>query len=208
MTLTFATTSLAIPRGSSLCGYLSPRVFGRVFMPALAMRFSLLPFGVCQSANSKTVQNAKFVNRKHFVQRIPFMKSGKQSVDMNTRSLRPLLSRQGNAVVCDSDIHLSVVRLFFSRRPSAIFRAIRAVVINPIKRCAKRSFAHIFNKISKQRPAFAHANTSRPMPVISGVFGVRTTLLNGLPNSVQIGLRLTMTALHDASVLQWSEKVK
>jgi hypothetical protein len=29
-----------------------------------------------------------------------------------------------------------------------------------------------------------------------------------LPNSVQIGLRLTMTALHDASVLQWSKKVK
>ena len=204
----FATASLAIPRGSSLRGYLSSRVFGRVFVSSLAMRFSLLPFGVCQPTNSKAVQNAKLVSRKHFVQRISFMKSGKQSVDMNARSLRPLLSRQGNAVICDSDIHLSVVRLFFSCRPSAIFRAIRAVVINPIKRCAKRSFAHIFNKISKRRPAFAHANTSRPIPAIGGIFGVVTTLLYGLPNSVQIGLRLTMTALHDASVLQWSEKVK
>ncbi len=208
MTLTFATAGFAISGGGTFCGYLLPRVFWGVFMPSFAVGSGLLPFSVSQTANSKTIQNPKFNGRKHFFQRIPFMKSGKQSVDVNARFFRPLPCSQRNAVVCNSDVGFSIVRLFFTGRPSAIFWTIRAVVIDPVKRCSRRSFAHVFNKICKRRPSFANVDASRTIPVVSGAFGVVTTLLNGLPNSVQIGLRLTMTALHDASVLQWSEKVK
>jgi hypothetical protein len=177
-------------------------------MPSFAMGFGLLPFSISQTTYRKAIQNPKFPIKKHSVQRISFVESGQQSVDVDAGFFRPLPRSQRNAIVCNSDIGFSVVRLFFTGRPSAIFWAIRTVVINPIKRCSRRSFAHVLNKICKRRPSFANVNSSRTVPFVSGAFGVVATLLNGLPNSVQIGLRLTMTALHDASVLQWSEKVK
>ena len=204
----FTATGFAIPRGSSLCGNLLPRVFGGVFMPSFAMGSGLLPFSVCQPANRKAVQHTKHLRGQHFFNGITLVEPSKQSVDVNAKAFRPLTGGQRYAVFGNSDIGFSVVGLFFARRPSAVFRAVRAVVINTIKSGSGWSFTHIRNKIRKRHPSFANINASSPISFICRVFRIRTTLFGGLPCGVQVGLGSAMTTLHDASVLQWSRKVK
>ena len=205
---TFTATGFAIPRGSSLCGNLSSSVFGDVFMPSFTMGSGLLPLGVCQPANRKAVQHTKHFGGQHFFNGIALVKPSKQSVDVDAKALRPLTGGQRYAVFGNSDVSLSVVRLFFAGRPSAIFRAVRAVVINAIKSGSGWSFTHIRNKIRKRHPSFANINASSPISFICRVFRIRTTLFGGLPYGVQVGLGSAMTTLHGASVLQWSRKVK
>lgn len=201
-------TGFAIPRGSSLCGNLLPRVFRGVFMPSFAMGSGLLTFGVCQPADRKAVQHTKHLGGQHFFNRVTLVEPPEQGVDVDAKTLRPLTGSQRYAVFGNSDVSLSVVRLFFAGRPSAIFRAVRAVVINAIKSGFGRSFTHIRNKIRKRHPSFANINASSPISSICRVFRIRTTLFGGLPHGVQIGLGSAMTTLHGASVLQWSRKVK
>lgn len=208
MTLTFATTSFAIPRGSPFCGNLLPRVFGGVFMPSFTMCSGLLSFSICQPANRKAVQNAKHFGGQHFFNWVALVKPSEQSVDMYAKALRPLPSSQRYAVFGDSDVNFSIVRLLFAGRPSAIFRAVRPVIIDAIKSSSGWSLAHVSNKIRKRHPSFANVNASSPISFIRRVFRIRTTLFGGLPYGVQIGLGSAMTTLHGASVLQWSRKIK
>jgi len=204
----FTATGFAIPRGSTFCGNLLPRVFGGVFMPSFTMGSGLLPFSVCQPADRKAVQHAKHLGGQHFLNRVALVEPSKQSVDVDAKTLRPLLGSQRYTVFGNSDIHFSVVRLFFAGRPSAVFRAVRPVVINAIKSGSGWSFTHIRNKIRKRHPSFANINASSPISFICRVFRIGTTLFGGLPYGVQIGLGSAMITLHGASVLQWSRKVK
>jgi len=205
---TFAATGFAVSGGGAFRRNLMPGVFGDVFMPSFTMGSGLLPFGVSKTANGKTIQHAELFLGQHFFNRMPFVKTGQNCVDMNAKTFRPLPSRQCHVIFGDSDVRFPIVGLLFARCPTAIFWAIRPIVINAIKRCAEWPFAHISNKIRERHPPFTNVNASSPISFICRVFRIKTTLFSRLPYSVQIGLGLAMTTLHGVSVLQWSEKVK
>ena len=206
--LTFAPTSLAISRRRPLSGYLLPGVFKRVFVAAFAMSSGLLSFRIGCAAQQQTRKVQHFGLRKYLFGWQPFVVSLKQRVDMDSQSLRPLHCSQRQSVMCDANINFSIVRLFFSSCPAAIFRTVRPVVVNTIQCIAGHPFAHISQKIIKIVPSLAQVNTALSIPIKSGIVWVIAPLFYGLPQNVNGSLRFAMTTFHAANVIQWSEKVK
>lgn len=206
--LAFATTSLAVSRRRPFRGYLLSSIFRRVFMASFAMSFGLLPTGIGFSAQHQSRKIAHQCLRQNFFGRPSRVISAKQRVDMNVQTLRPLHSGQRQSVVCNANVYLSVIRLLFSSRPTAVFWAIRAVVVNAIQRVSKRRLAYVSQKIFKIVPSFAQINASLSIPIKSSVFWVIAPLFYGLPQNVNGSLRFAMTTFHAVNVIQWSSKVK
>ena len=173
---TLAPASFAISGWRPFCGKLRPCVFGRVFMPSLAMRFGLLSSSVCLSSQRQTRKIKHFGLRKHFFNWQSFVISQKKCIDVNAKSLRPLHCGQRYSVMCDANINESVVSLFLAGRPSAIFWTIRAIIVDTVKCSAFRLFAHISDKVPKalrvwliRQPSITNLNTTTTIAVILGV---------------------------------------
>lgn len=205
---TLAPASFAISGWRPFCGKLRPCVFGRVFMPSLAMRFGLLSSSVCLSSQRQTRKIKHFGLRKHFFNWQSFVISQKKCIDVNAKSLRPLHCGQRYSVMCDANINESVVSLFLAGRPSAIFWTIRAIIVDTVKRIAQRPITNVSQKVFKNVPPLAYINAAPSITRERSVFGVVASLFNCLPQNINRSFGFAMCAVHAANVIQWSEKVK
>lgn len=205
---TFAPTLFAISGWRPFCGKLRSCVFGRVFMPSLAMRFGLLPSSVCLSSQRQTGKIKHFDLRKHFFNRQSFAISQKKCIDVDAKPLRPLHCGQRHSVMRDANINESVVSLFLAGRPSAIFWAIRAIIIDTVKRISQRPIANVSQKVFENVPPLTYINAAPSITRERSVFGVVASLFDCLPQNINGSFGFAMCAVHEANVIQWSEKVK
>lgn len=208
ITSSFSSALFAIPRRRSFCGKLFACVLGGVFMPSFAMCLGLLPPSICLPSQRQTRKIKHLGLEKHFFDWQLFVIPTKKCVDVNAKSFRPLHRSQRYSVMRNANINESVVRLFFSGRPSTILWAIRAVIVDTVKRITQRAIANVGQKVFKNVPSFAYINAAPSITGKRNVFGVVASLFDCLPQTINASSGLTMCAVHAANVIQWSEKVK
>ena len=86
--------------------------------------------------------------------------------------------------ICDGNSRALVVLLCDSIRPSTIFRAVGAVVVNAVQRAALRSLPHILKKCVEHLPAFAYRDATPAVLWILRVLGVCAALPHRRPRGV------------------------
>ena len=91
--------------------------------------------------------------------------SVRDSVGGDAALLAPFRNCQGPAVECHSAISSPVHALLPARRPSAILRRVRAVIVDPVETMLRRrTRAHVAIKRGEPLPPFlAHPNPARPV---------------------------------------------
>jgi hypothetical protein len=83
------------------------------------------------------------------------------------------------------DVGVSVLFLLFARGPSAIFRAVIAVIVNALNRHAFRSRSHIGQeRIEGLLPTFADGNAATAISVIVGKGRIAASVSHCLPRFV------------------------
>lgn len=110
--------------------------------------------------------------------------------------LRPFSYRMSHAIVSDCVGTSPVICLFGFGRPTAIFRAIVAIVINPINRVIRRGAeSHICKEVLKGvTPALANRDASSSIPFVSNAIRVLAARLHALPGMVFSRVMPTMLA--------------
>lgn len=92
--------------------------------------------------------------------------SGVRDSQMNS----PVHNAHGLAVVRQLNIVSPVSGLLFLRCPSTIFRRVRAIVVNSIKRVMDRwSRSNVGKEVLKCLPPFTHTNTAPAIPVVCAI---------------------------------------
>lgn len=86
----------------------------------------------------------------------------------------------------NNNISGCIGRLFFFRDPSAIFDAIRTIIINTIKRHADWLCSHVIKESREVIPARIVSNTTTAIVVISDMFFVIAPLFHARPRSICI----------------------
>ena len=203
-----AATSLAVPRGSSLFGELQSRVFGGIFMPSFAMGSRLLSSGVGFATQPQPRKVGHQGLRQYFFGRQSGVIPRKERIYLYAQAFRPLRCGQRQSFMRNSDVNVPIVGLFFTSRPTAIFGAIRAIVINAIQRVFGRPFTYIVHKVFKVVPSFADVNSALSIAGKRRMARVVASLFNCLPQNVNRRSCFAMCSFHMANVIQWSEKVK
>lgn len=94
----------------------------------------------------------------------------------------------------------AVLGLLAGCRPSAVFFAIWAVVINSIKRLTRWTCPHVFKEICKTRPAFTYCNSASAVILVVGIIGVVTALFQGVPHPVFRGSMLAVNGYERTGV--------
>jgi len=85
----------------------------------------------------------------------------------------PVLCIHGDPIDCQVDVIASVIRLLFSRRPSAIARLVIAIIIDAIQgMCRTWTRSHVLRKISKLHPLRTHANATPTVVYVGAVSGL------------------------------------
>jgi hypothetical protein len=79
----------------------------------------------------------------------------------------------------------TVFRLFFWRRPFAIFRGIRAVVVDTVNCFSRRNLFHIIKKIWERFPSFANCDSASSVVFKFGAIGVLASFPHSYPNSIK-----------------------
>ena len=79
----------------------------------------------------------------------------------------------------------AIVSLLQSSRPAAIPGTVISVRINPVYRQTIRRLSHVFQKISKILPPFAHLNSQTTVDPISFVFGIFASLMHSGPAAIR-----------------------
>lgn len=94
-------------------------------------------------------------------------------------------------------------RLFGSRRPFAVFWTVRAIVINPLKRCSVWPIAHVLNKQGKIIPSLADSYSSAPVIYKRSVSRVETPRSHSLPSAIERMVKQAMffTKVHSANLI-------
>lgn len=88
----------------------------------------------------------------------------------------------------------SIICLLKRGCPSAIFGAIRPIVINSIERCAFRPVAHVCVKGSKRvAPSIADVDSPSSIPPVCNHVGVVAPVFHGVPNAVFLAAAQTMS---------------
>jgi hypothetical protein len=196
-----APTSLAVSRGGSLFGKLQSGVFGGVLMPSFAMGSGLLPLSVGFAAQRQPRKIAHQDLRQHFLGRQSGVIPPEKRIDVYAQAFRPLHSGQRQSFMRDSDVSVPVIGLLFAGRPTAIFWAVWAIIINAIKRVSGRPFAQIVHKIFKVVPPFANVNSTLSIAVKCRVARVVAPLFNCLPQNVNGRLCFAVCSFHTTSVI-------
>jgi hypothetical protein len=110
------------------------------------------------------------------------------------QSSAPCRNRERFAVVRDHAVASLVLVLLLRRRPAAILRRVRAVVVAPIKRVQRRrTFAHVGEERGEiMLPSVAHHDAASAVAWIRRVVRIRTALLRARPALVRHRAALTV----------------
>lgn len=108
---------------------------------------------------------------------MPFM----QQVIIDTKMHRQLHQCISLAMPRYANVLYGVVALFFSRRPSTIRFTVRAIVIDPIKRCAWRLWSHIKKESTETIPSWIMRYPASSVAVVLIVFLVVASLFHAGP---------------------------
>ena len=199
---------LAIPAHGSFLGNLHTSCFRRVFVAVFAMRFGSGRGGLGSVAKFQTSKVGLLGWVKNTVRTPTQLVSSKDGVAMNAGTLRPLSDGQRYAIMRDAYIAKPIVGLFFARRPTAIVRAVRAIVVNALKSHAWRSWPQVSNKVVKHKPPITNSDTSTTIAVVMSGLKVKASLLNVLPAHINRAARFAMSFVHGVTVLHWRGKIK
>lgn len=103
----------------------------------------------------------------------------------DAKFLCPFPEAKGFTVIGKPNYVAFVLRLFSSRGPSTIIRAIISVHVNSIKRHALWFFAHIISEVHKRPPALFNNNS--PASIVREVLhiGVVTTPMHRTPSLIK-----------------------
>jgi hypothetical protein len=100
---------------------------------------------------------------------------------------RPFCKAFRNAINFYLDVAGSVVGLFFSSGPSAIFFAIPKVIINPLQSHAVWTRTHVINKALEVMPTVAQGYAASSVSVKKPAFGVQASGFHVHPYSIGFG---------------------
>jgi hypothetical protein len=182
--------ALASSASASLAAILRSGVFWGKFMTPFTVGFSAISSPVCQSPQSK----ARFVNllfgQKDALGRPAEVNPGGYGLCSNPEFFRPLRYSEIFPAKRNSLVSSSVALLFTSCGPTAIFRAIRAIVVNSVNRVVFTwLFPHIGKKVLKFLPSFANINPSASVVVKKLVFRVAAPASHTTPSAVGVRMR-------------------
>lgn len=86
----------------------------------------------------------------------------------------------------------AIVALFCTSSPLTVFWAVPPIIVDTFKGIFFWCFAHVGEKVSKVKPAFANGNPPSAVVLKCRIVRVQTTLLHGFPNRVNATSRFTM----------------
>lgn len=160
-------------------------ILGRPLVPFTTMR-------ACQSTgNSLTWVNGNSAQIRHqsAVKRALYRNAGsqppKKCLIVDTQFFGPFFCRLGDAVVGDAECISAVVLLFRLPRPAAVFRTVGSIVIDPLNRMTRGSFAHIQGENFEIQPTFAYPNPPAPIIREGGVVRIKAALLKPRPDIIK-----------------------
>lgn len=87
------------------------------------------------------------------------------------------------AVAVKRDLR-AVVGLRFCRRPTAIPRSVRSVIVHSVKGFTQRTVAHIGPEVHKIIPSWVNGYPATTIPMVAGILGVATPIQHGPPQAV------------------------
>lgn len=129
--------------------------------------------------------------------------AGVKSAEVDAGSLGPFSDTFCVTVKSDEYVFPSVSILFFLGSPSAIFRAIRPVVVYALNRLVSVWLTHIVTKIRVVVPSLADSDSSFPIVLIRRVFFVAASLFHAIPNFVTSRVFILVFSCFEGSAMRY-----
>lgn len=184
---------------------LNNNVFGRSFVAVFAKRLILAVIRTSKTTQKKAGVIFLRIRCQNTFWGPPKMITPAHGCVRNSRFFRPLHQAQGDTVVRHINIPNGIIRLFFSSRPSAIFRAIGSVVVNALKSMFFGWMPHVSQKRVKIIPGWANFNASTAIACVMRCFRVIASGLHLDPNSVNSRIGQSVSFGHVAVITYCKE---